>query len=105
MPKKGDSLSRIATWISFFLADSAAFWMAGVTLDTEVEPPEVGAGGSAESPSSVRILSIGISRQSAPTIARTVQVPVPRSWVADETWAVPSACNRTLAEARLRWAG
>ena len=45
----------------------------------DVEPPDVGAGGSAESPSSVRILSMGNSRLSAPTIARTVQVPVPRS--------------------------
>ena len=75
----------MASWISFFLADSAAFWMAGVTLETEVEPPEVGAGGRAESPSSVRIFSIGNSRLSAPTMARTVQVPVPRSWVADDT--------------------
>ena len=47
----------------------------------------MGAGGSAESPSSVRILSIGSPRLSAPTMARTVQVPVPRSWVADETFS------------------
>ena len=44
-----------------------------------------GAGGSAESPSSVRIFSIGNPKLSAPTMASTVQVPVPRSWVADET--------------------
>src|SRR6516164_5455759 len=99
---KGELRLRVALWIRVFFANSAAFSTAGVTLATEVEPPEFGAGGNAESPRSGRIFSIGNPKLCAAIIARTVQVPVPRSCVATETAAAPSAWNLTFAEERDR---
>jgi len=66
-------------------------------------PP--GAFGKRESPSSKRTFETGMPIASAATCDITVYVPVPRSWVAERTTALPSGSMRTSASAALRWAG
>src|SRR5690349_18979706 len=84
---------------------SAAAFTAGMTLAVVMDPPETGAGGRSESPSSARILPGGRPNTSAATWVIVVYVPVPMSCVALATLTEPSDSMRTLAAPGERYAG
>ena len=87
------------------MADSAAGRSADATpaVDEELTAPKLL--GSAESPISGVTRSMGMPSASAPSWVRTVHMPVPRSALAVETVAVPSACRRTRTSPGNRSAG
>jgi hypothetical protein len=105
MPWNGERGFSMASLISARFADSAARLSADAAPVVEAELTAPVLFGSAESPMSGLIRSIGMPRASAPSWASTVHRPVPRSAPAVETPAVPSACRRTFTWLGKRDAG
>ena len=84
---------------------SQAFITTEQQLAVWLEPPATGEGGSALSPVSTVTADTGMPSRSAAICATTVRTPVPISWAAISTWALPFACNCTRAVAAPRWVG
>ncbi|MNT89328.1 hypothetical protein D3C72_2300380 [compost metagenome] len=68
------------------------------------EPQATGAAGNAESPSLTSIFSNGRPVSSLTVCATIVYMPVPMSWIAQVTAAVPSLRRSTRASAGVRQA-
>src|SRR6267142_892070 len=101
-PSNGEPGVDTATIINDPIALSAAARTAGTIDGVAIEPPESGPSGSVVSPSATSTFSIGTPVRYEAICARFVYVPVPMSWVAEATRAVPSSRSCRLAAASNR---